>query len=101
VLFDVENNGFWYEGWGPKPAKEGPALKTARWNLDKAPVMVPVFSHRFLPAGLDHHPVLSMMQTDIIVYGNDLADYLAREFSDAPGTPDINSTVEFWSDLVS
>ena len=38
--------------------------------------------HRYLPAGRGNygHPVLSIYQTDIIVYGTDLADYIDNEF---------------------
>ena len=44
--------------------------------------MVPVYGHRYLPAGRGSygHPVLSIYQTDIIVYGTDLADYIDNEF---------------------
>ena len=35
--------------------------------------MIPVYAHRYLPAGrgTHGHPVLSIWQTDIIVYGTD------------------------------
>jgi hypothetical protein len=44
--------------------------------------MIPVYGHRYLPAGRATygHPVLSIYQTDIIVYGTDLADYINHEF---------------------
>ncbi|MFZ5439189.1 MAG: hypothetical protein ACOZQL_04230 [Myxococcota bacterium] len=58
------------------------ALSRARTLLAHAPKLVPVFGHRFLVteplrAG---NPVLSVYQSDIIVYGNSLADDLAHEF---------------------
>ena len=45
--------------------------------------MIPVYAHRYLPAGrgTHGHPVLSIYQTDIIVYGIALADYIHNEFS--------------------
>ena len=47
--------------------------------------MIPVYAHRYLPAGRGTygHPVLSIYQTDIIIYGTDLADYIDREFGSA------------------
>jgi hypothetical protein len=103
VLFDVAENDFWYDGWGPRPSTMDAALGAARAGLLTAPRMIPVYSHRYLPAGrgASGHPVLSIMQTDIIVYGADLEDYLHREFgigaaSDRRG----HSTVSFWSLLV-
>ena len=82
VLLDVEHNGFWYHPWGPHPEQLSSALETARGMLAEVPVMVPVYGHRYLPAGAGtaRHPVLSMWQTDIIYYGLDLADYIDREF---------------------
>jgi len=108
VLFDVENNQFWAEAWGERPGRTGQAVKVARRELARAPAMIPVYGHRYLPAGAGTHghPVLSMWQTDIICYGLDLADYIDREFADASrraGDPPRNPrvTVEFWKDLTS
>ncbi|MBO0869317.1 MAG: hypothetical protein J2P15_12195 [Micromonosporaceae bacterium] len=106
VLFDVEHNGFWHDGWEPRPDERAAALQTARRMLADVPRMVPIYGHRYLPAGRGTfgHPVLSMWQTDIIYYGLDLADYIDREFGGADvrrarsdGTP--QSTVNFWHDL--
>jgi hypothetical protein len=101
VLFDVAENGFWYEGWGSRPSQADEALTIARRFLMTVPRLVPVYGHRYLPAGRDGsgHPVLSVMQTDIIVYGADLGAYLRHEFGGRPlqyGRP----TVAFWRDLV-
>jgi hypothetical protein len=101
VLFDIEHNTFWYAGWGPRPATTAAALATAqRMEL---PALVPVYSHRYLPAGARTfgRPVLSVVQTDVICYGRDLADYVDREFGDTGPTggaaPDAG--VDFWGDL--
>jgi hypothetical protein len=109
VLFDVRHSGFWHAGWGARPAGIKDALVLAAERLAGAPAMVPVYSHRYLPAGRGGwgHPVLSMYQTDIIVSGLDLLDYLYQEFHVGPGIeradPDWRPapTVPFWSDLVS
>ena len=100
VLFDVAENGFWYEGWGPQPAATADAVAVARRLLMTVPRLVPVYAHRYLPAGRDSsgHPVLSVMQTDIISYGADLRSFVRHEFGGAPlaaGRP----TVAFWRDL--
>ncbi|MGR6998798.1 hypothetical protein ACU686_12825 [Yinghuangia aomiensis] len=75
----------------------------ARTALASAPQLVPVYSHRYLPgaAGTWGHLVLSVYQTDIIYYGNDLADYIHREFTGRPSPgPDAHATVAFWSYIV-
>ncbi|MET8646586.1 hypothetical protein ABZX69_42555 [Streptomyces sp. NPDC004074] len=80
----LDGDGFWYEGWGERPADETAALDAARHHLAEVPVLVPVYAHRYLPAGREFvgHPVLSMWQTDIIYY---LADYVHQEFDKARG----------------
>lgn len=103
VLFDVAENDFWYEGWGPRPPRPDEAVHTARRYLLTVPRMIPLYSHRYLPAGLSDHPVLSIYQTDVILYGANLGDWLHREFGIGPASADQGSrpTVPFWRDLVS
>lgn len=63
-----------------------------------------MFAHRFIPdtPAAAGNPVFSIVQTDIIHYGSDLADYFAREF----GVPrpswaaQAPKEIPFWSDLV-
>ncbi|MEV6342443.1 hypothetical protein [Actinoplanes sp. NPDC051851] len=98
VLFDVSENDFWYEGWG---APFGDRLATARAGLMIAPRMIPVYGHRYLPAKVEAHPVLSIHQTDVIVYGADLSDWLYREFGlGSPSPRRVRPSVPFWSALV-
>ncbi|MGW6979197.1 hypothetical protein ACWGE1_07090 [Streptomyces sp. NPDC054932] len=101
VLFDVEH-GFWPRTWGPRPAAKSDALRRARSELATVPQLVPVFGHRFLPgtAGEWGHPVLSVHQSDVILYGHDLADYIRYEFSGRSSSLRARATVGFWSDLV-
>lgn len=88
ALFDVEHNALWHPSWGQRPDEISQALSTARQHLTRAPAMIPVYAHRYLPAGRGTcgHPVLSIYQTDIIIYGTDLADYISHEFT-GPGRP--------------
>lgn len=107
VLFDVEHNTVWHDTWGDRPAGRDEALETARLKLAQAPRLVPVYGHRFLPAGRGTvgHPVLSIVETDIIYYGMDLVDYIHQEFggpgmdrSDQRWNP--KATVAFWRDFL-
>jgi hypothetical protein len=103
VLFDVERNNFWHPSWGARPSDSEARLATARHHLSQVPALVPVYGHRYLPAGRGAfgHPVLSMWQTDIIYYGADLLDYIRREFGGgADKTREPVATVPFWSDLL-
>ncbi|HYJ55325.1 MAG TPA: hypothetical protein VEX40_07380 [Mycobacterium sp.] len=105
VLFDVEWSDFWGDGWGQRPSRMKDALRTATYQLARVPRMVPLYSHRYLPGGHGSfgHPVLSIVQTDIIVYGADLPDYIESEFVRHGTAPHRYkaSTVGFWSDVVS
>jgi hypothetical protein len=101
VLYDVARNDYWYPEWGVRPDEVEDAVTTADSWLAMAPRMVPVYGHRYLPAGVGSygHPVLSMWQTDVIVYGADLADYVEHEQAGRP-VGDAAVSVEFWRDLV-
>ncbi|WP_376787326.1 hypothetical protein [Micromonospora halotolerans] len=104
VLFDVEHNGYWHESWGERPDNRREAVANAEPHLRKVPQMVPVFGHRFLPSGRGSygHPVLSMYQTDVIYYGDDLEDYIHSEFGGpAPDRgQEPHATVAFWRDFL-
>lgn len=99
VLFDVEEGAFWPDGWGERPAAARAALRVARQELATAARLVPVYGHRYLPGvkGSVGHPVLSVVQTDVIVYARDLAGYLRGE---RDGGAEATVTAEFWRDLV-
>jgi hypothetical protein len=102
VLFEVVQDDFWYGGWGPRPADDDAAVTMARAGLVTAPRMVPVHSHRYLPAGrgTSGHPVLSIYRTDVTCAGADLADFLHREFGVGEATGRAGTaTVTFWSRL--
>jgi len=103
VLFDVAENGFWYEGWGPEPGEIDESMTIARRLLMTVPRLVPVYSHRYLPAGhgTSGHPVLSVMQTDIISYGADLLSFVRREFGGDASAGAARVTVAFWRDVAS
>ena len=104
IAYDVEENDFWPEAWGERPEDIDDAIEDARRHVAQAPILVPIFSHRFIPARPEEagNPVFSVVESDVIVFGNDLPGYFHAEF-DAPLPPDaaqIPKRVEFWSELV-
>lgn len=102
ILFAVEWQEFWGAGWGVRPARMKDALRSANYHLARAPQLVPVHSHHYLPAGRGRHghPVLSVYQADVNCCGSDLFDYVECEFGRVePGPAPPTPTVEFWSDL--
>jgi hypothetical protein len=106
ICFDIEHNQFWLDEWGERPADLQEAFHVARRAVSEAPALIPICSHRYLPADPFEagNPVFSVHQTDIIYYGADLMDYLQNEFSYYFGRAEYAITkiprrVRFWSRL--
>ncbi len=81
LLSETLDQQYWHHSWGPcpHPLEERRARMTEL--VAAAPPLIPIFGHRFL---IDHgpRPVLSIMGTDVVVYGDDLRDYLLHELRD-------------------
>lgn len=101
ALFDVSHDAFWAASWGPRPDDEREALGQARREFESWPKLVPIYSHRFMPAGPSSHgaPIFSVHQTDVTYYGSNLLDYFHREFAGRTLTESDPVTVEVppWS----
>src|SRR6266852_8356929 len=66
ICFDVEHNAFWLPSWGPRPETLDAAVAVTRTALAAVPVLIPVYSHRYIPAEpmVAGNPVYSVYQTD-------------------------------------
>jgi hypothetical protein len=100
MCFDIEYAGFWVKAWGPKPEDLQDRFSIARERLARAPRLIPVYGHRYIPDRPHEsgNPIFSVWQTDIIYYGFDLADYFSKElcvprpaWAASAGKP-----IEFW-----
>lgn len=105
IQFDILHNHFWLKEWGEKPVETDDALNVARQHVSAAPLMIPIYVHRHIPAEPHEagNPVFSIWQTDIIYYGTNLESYLQNEFLEASRFNIEISTVKhirFWSRLV-
>jgi hypothetical protein len=102
IVFDVEQ-GTWLDEWGDRPPDDASAHAKVLEQLAAAPMLIPVYAHRFIPAEPAEvgNPIFSVWQTDVIYYGNDLPEYFEREFR----IPKPDSTradprwIPFWSPL--
>ena len=101
VLFDVRKNDFWPSSWGAKPAYRDEQVQVAEARLSTVPQLIPVYSHRYMVSGLDAcaSPVFSVVQTDVVYYGDNLLDYVAQQFHVGPRNPSEPPHIPFWSDL--
>lgn len=104
LLFDVEHNNLWWPEWGPKPKSLTEQQKVVAGVVAAAPRLIPLIGHRYIPElpSESGNPVFSVMQSDVIYYGANLADYFKKEFHPVPGRPPIAEVryIPFWSDLV-
>lgn len=105
MLFDIENNSFWFAEWGERPAELQTALQICKDKLKEVPKLIPVFSHRFIPS-FPHernNPIFSVYQTDIIYYGENLGEYFKVEYNEKDHSEiqyDEIIKINFWSELL-
>ncbi|KAJ5075780.1 hypothetical protein M0811_06642 [Anaeramoeba ignava] len=105
--FDIENNDFWMDSWGECPDDMVDRLEKFWEIFSNAPKLIPVYSHRyaFSQEQTNCKAIISVHQSDIIVYGSNLATYLQNEFC---GTNEEISdelmeevySVPFWGEII-
>ena len=104
MLFDVEKADFWMPRWGERPDGMEERSEIVRRDYRDWPRLIPIFSHRYIAAEpcLPGNPVYSVYQTDIIIYGTGLADYLLAEFTGCDGCPELHQVrpIEPWHTLL-
>jgi hypothetical protein len=99
LLFDVEQNGFWWHAWGPRPDAMPERLAVARQRLRDVPVLAPIRGHWYV-AATDDSPVFSIVQADLYVFAVTVADLATGRAQDAVDVADWPlGAVPFWSDL--
>jgi len=77
ALFDVEHNEVWLPDWGARPASLDEALDVARAELGRSPLLTPLWNHLYAGPS-DDSPVVSIVQTDILVVADTLTDFIER-----------------------
>jgi len=87
LYFDVQHNHLWPQSWGARPVTAEAQQARVRELVENAPKLIPILGHRYLLAEPceDGNPVLSVYQSDIIIYGVNLYDYFLTEFGDLTG----------------
>ncbi|GAA0150816.1 hypothetical protein LIER_09670 [Lithospermum erythrorhizon] len=83
ISFHIARNALWSNSWGPKPENPEKALKIARNALKRAPLLIPVFNHCYLPCNpcLAGNPIFYIDENRIFCCGFDLSDFFNREAS--------------------
>ena len=97
ILFNIEYNNLRLESRWQK--LYGEKLQTFILSFPK---LIPIYSHRYLPSGIQKNmPILSIMQGDIILYGNNLVEYFENEFTDIHHEIKEKTRIPFRSDLIN
>ncbi len=103
IIFDVTQQKipYWLETWGEMPTNMDDAVEIVKQLFSAAPRLIPVYGHRFIPSEpqLPGNPVFSIVQTDIICYGNNLIDYFYNEFGHEQRHDGHFREIPFWDDL--
>ena len=104
LLFDVAQKNLWWSEWGERPASSGARKEVLRSVVSRAPKLIPLIGYRYLPEEPREsgNPVFSVYQSDVIYYGENLADYFERGFNGGGYLPQLHQLkhIRFWSDLV-
>lgn len=100
VLFDVEENDFWWNAWGPRPEAIPERMAVAERELARVPRLIPLMGDLCVAAS-DDSPVFSLIQTRVDIYAVSLTDFGDDEARTAvmqSATWPVG-TVPFWSEL--
>ncbi|OWM66261.1 uncharacterized protein LOC116201919 [Punica granatum] len=81
ISFQIARNTFWSKSWGPKPPDPEKAFRVARNALKRAPLLIPIFNHCYIPCNpsLAGNPIFFVDENRIFCCGLDLADFFERE----------------------
>ncbi|KAJ7952851.1 Rho guanine nucleotide exchange factor 10-like protein [Quillaja saponaria] len=81
ISFQIARNTLWSKSWGPRPSEPGKALKVARNALKRAPLLIPIFNHCYIPCNpsLAGNPIFFVDENRIFCCGLDLSDFFERE----------------------
>ncbi|KAJ4963297.1 hypothetical protein NE237_023236 [Protea cynaroides] len=118
---EITKNNFWCPSWGDEPLNPNDALTIAKRFMNKAPLLVPIYSHYYIPSfpNLAGNPVFFVQGVDFRYSGYDVAGFFQNvEFrqknsilkpADASESSKMEAPawaakaarrIEFWSDLV-
>ncbi|MEM7635846.1 MAG: SMI1/KNR4 family protein [Pseudomonadota bacterium] len=116
LLFDIEYNSLWRPAWGKEPESLDEKKHQATSIVRNSPQLLPIYSHRYSAEfpEMPGTPILSVHQSDVIVYGVDMRQYLLAEFGDfmnidpddaielqlAAASNFAVGSIPFWGDLV-
>ncbi|KAM0970716.1 hypothetical protein ACFX13_019003 [Malus domestica] len=81
ISFQIARNTLWSKSWGLRPSDPEKALRVARTALKRAPLLIPIFNHCYIPCNpcLAGNPIFYVDENRIFCCGLDLSDFFERE----------------------
>lgn len=81
ISFQIARNTVWSKSWGLRPSDPEKALRVARNALKRAPLLIPIFNHCYIPCNpsLAGNPIFFVDENRIFCCGLDLFDFFERE----------------------
>ncbi|KAE8707055.1 putative zeaxanthin epoxidase [Hibiscus syriacus] len=81
ISFQIARNMLWSKYWGPRPSNPEKALRVARNAVKKAPFLIPIFNHCYIPCNpsLAGNPIFFIDETQIFCCGFDITSFFDRE----------------------
>ncbi|KAL0332380.1 UNVERIFIED_CONTAM: hypothetical protein Scaly_2139500 [Sesamum calycinum] len=80
ICKEVSRNEFWVDSWGMRPDDTDHAARLARGFLKKAPVLVPIYRHFYIPStpATAGNPVFYVYGADVKLWSFDIAGFFQR-----------------------
>ncbi|KAG2719815.1 hypothetical protein I3760_02G008800 [Carya illinoinensis] len=81
ISLQIARNTLWSKSWGLRPSDPEKALRVARKALKRAPLLIPIFNHCYIPCNpcLAGNPIFFVDENRIFCCGLDLSDFFERE----------------------
>ncbi|TYH38032.1 hypothetical protein ES332_D12G082400v1 [Gossypium tomentosum] len=93
ISFQIARNTLWSKSWGPRPSEPEKALRVARNALKRAPLLIPIFNHCYIPCNpsLAGNPIFFIDETRVFCCGFDISDFFEREslFTSSVSNPEL------------
>lgn len=81
ISFQIARNTVWSKSWGVRPCEPEKALRVARSALKKAPLLIPIFGHCYIPCNpcLAGNPIFYVDENVIFCCGLDLSQFFESQ----------------------
>ncbi|KAE8693319.1 putative zeaxanthin epoxidase [Hibiscus syriacus] len=82
ISFHIARNTLWSKSWRPRPSNPEKALRVARNALKRAPLLIPIFNHCYIPCNpsLAGNPIFFIDETQIFCCGFDISNFFDMEY---------------------